>query len=238
MPISDQIAAARAAYFERPTKIDVRPEGKDSFFGADGLSFRDALDAINPLNHIPIVSDLFENLTGHEASTGSKLIGGTLLGGPIGFVASLAGVIYKNETGESVVGTAYAAITGDESVAVASAEQSEDQPERLGALESEEETEVSAEIATAVPNPDMQKLIESLDPATQAALKAASSQPPIEDAPEQSTSKPKPTAALATPASANTVLELYGASPASAHSSYRSAQLRPYLEDVTVSKVL
>ena len=117
MTISDRIAQSRIDYFTReaPTRIDVRPEPETSetaFFGKDGLTFRDVIDAINPLNHIPIVSDLFASATDHKASTASKLIGGTLLGGPIGFVASLATVIFENATGESPTQAAYAALTG------------------------------------------------------------------------------------------------------------------------------
>ena len=117
MTISDRIAQSRIDYFTRevPTRIDVRPEPETSetaFFGKDGLTFRDFIDAINPLNHIPIVSDLFASATDHKASTASKLIGGTLLGGPIGFVASLATVIFENATGESPTQAAYAALTG------------------------------------------------------------------------------------------------------------------------------
>jgi len=118
MAISDRIAQARMDYFTReaPTRIDIRPTpengGDQAFFGKDGLTFRDVIDAINPLNHIPIVSDVFASATDHKASTASKLIGGTLLGGPIGFVASLATIIFENATGESPTQAAYAALTG------------------------------------------------------------------------------------------------------------------------------
>jgi hypothetical protein len=107
----------------RETKIDIRPDRtpKDSdFFGKDGLSFRDVVDAINPLNHIPIVSDVMKAQTGHHVSTASRLVGGTLLGGPIGFVASLASIIFEEGAGASPAEAAYAAITGEETTQVAS----------------------------------------------------------------------------------------------------------------------
>ncbi len=141
MAVSDRIAQSRADYFTReaPTRIDIRPEsssGGEGFFGRDGLTFRDVLDAVNPLNHIPIVSDLFASATEHKASTASRLAGGTLLGGPIGFVASLATVIFEHATGQSPAMAAYAAATGKRSTTqIASATPSpETEPMELASL--------------------------------------------------------------------------------------------------------
>ena len=139
MTISDRIAQSRIDYFTRevPTRIDVRPEPETSetaFFGKDGLTFRDVIDAINPLNHIPIVSDLFASATDHKASTASKLIGGTLLGGPIGFVTSLATVIFENATGESPTQAAYAALTGTTAQPTQLADVTPPEPVELAAL--------------------------------------------------------------------------------------------------------
>lgn len=152
MTISDRIAQSRSDYFTRevPTRIDVRPEaesGKDrDFFGGDGLTFRDVVDAVNPLNHIPIISDLFASATGHKASTASKLVGGTLLGGPIGFAASLATVIFENSTGRSPAQAVYAAVTGEETTQVASAT-----PEKIGPVELAELSPAAAPTVAAMP---------------------------------------------------------------------------------------
>ena len=111
---------------EDVTRVDIRPDsakasgGKD-FFGPDGLSFRDVLDAINPLNHIPIVSDIFADATGHTASTASRLAGGALIGGPIGLVASLGSVIFEDATGSTPSQAVYAALTGEDTTHVAQA---------------------------------------------------------------------------------------------------------------------
>ena len=194
------MAQARQDYFTRkvPTRVDIRPDSAEGkgFFGADGATFGDVLDAINPLNHIPIVSDIFSAATGHTASAASKLVGGTLLGGPIGFIASLANVIYEDATGTSPARALYAAITGDapEATQVAASEPAAGKPETLAALVPASAPFEAAKIA----------------PLTTAAL----------------TTKDK------------AVLELYGNSTASAHASYKRAQLRPYLQDVSVSRVL
>ncbi len=67
----------------------------DDFFG----SFADMLDIINPLQHIPGISTAYRGLTGDTISSGARLAGGALFGGPIGLVASLASLIFEQETG-------------------------------------------------------------------------------------------------------------------------------------------
>lgn len=119
MPVSSHITQARLDYFnaQGATRINIRPEPSEtigqSLFGKDGLTFGDVLDAVNPLNHIPIVSDLFASVTEHTPSAASRLVGGALLGGPIGFVASLASVIFEGETGNTPAQAVYAALTSD-----------------------------------------------------------------------------------------------------------------------------
>lgn len=86
------------------------PTEKSSFWGKDGFNFRDLIDIINPLQHIPFVSSLYRNLTGDELSTGARLIGGTALGGVTGSLAGglmgLAGAVsndaLEKETGKDL----------------------------------------------------------------------------------------------------------------------------------------
>jgi hypothetical protein len=107
---------------QTPTRIDIRPDSSNDaaekgLFGADGLTVRDVVDAINPLNHIPFISNLFEEMTGHTASPAAKIAGGTLLGGPVGFLASVMGVVFEQETGKGVGEAMVAALSGDEAPA-------------------------------------------------------------------------------------------------------------------------
>lgn len=199
-----------------------QPSGKSSdFFGEDGLTFRDVLDAVNPLNHIPIVSDIFQSATGHQPSTASQLAGGTLIGGPVGFVASLATSIFEAATGNSPAKALYAALAGEETTQVAS-------------LAEEADTMAVASAASPAnpPSANVALTLASLDPETQAALQAAPS----------SKRSAKGTAPAGQPivmasASAETILDLYGNS-SSAHASYKKAQMLPYLREVSTSKVL
>jgi hypothetical protein len=71
-------------------------------FGKDGFSFRDALDIINPLHHLPVVGTLYRALTGDELAPGSRILGGTLFGGIGGFVTALANALVENETGSDI----------------------------------------------------------------------------------------------------------------------------------------
>lgn len=69
------------------------------FWGEDGLRFGDLLDAINPLQHIPIVSTVYRAFTGDEIAPGARLAGGTLFGGPLGFLSGLANTVIEGATG-------------------------------------------------------------------------------------------------------------------------------------------
>ncbi len=55
-----------------------------------GFSFKDLLDIVNPLQHIPVVGSIYRYLTGDEPAAGTRIIGDALYGGPIGFGVSVA----------------------------------------------------------------------------------------------------------------------------------------------------
>ncbi|MGD1880382.1 MAG: hypothetical protein ACFB13_23120 [Kiloniellaceae bacterium] len=78
------------------------------------FSFDDFLDIINPLQHIPLVSSLYREITGDEISPHARILGDTLFGGATGFVASLANVLYESVAGEDVGETVMAFFTGAE----------------------------------------------------------------------------------------------------------------------------
>jgi hypothetical protein len=61
-------------------------------FGDDGLSFRDVLDLVNPLHHIPVVGNVYRELTGDTLAPGIRVAGGALFGGPLGAALSVAGL--------------------------------------------------------------------------------------------------------------------------------------------------
>ncbi len=76
--------------------------------GGSGLSFGDILDAVNPLQHIPIVSGLYRAATGSHISEASQVAGDTIYGaflpgGAImGLASSVADVAVKEVTGSDI----------------------------------------------------------------------------------------------------------------------------------------
>lgn len=84
----------------------------DDFFGQGGISFKSVLDIVNPLQHIPVVSTLYREFTGdNNISSGSRLVGGALFGGGIGFLAAIANEIASETTGKDIGSNLFAAVT-------------------------------------------------------------------------------------------------------------------------------
>jgi hypothetical protein len=100
-----------------PLQITVHPQppanaSSAPFWTGNAPNFKDFLDTINPLQHIPIVASAYQSATGDVPSPGAKLAGGALFGGPIGFMASLFDSIVQSATGADTVGNIMAAIEG------------------------------------------------------------------------------------------------------------------------------
>jgi len=71
-------------------------------FGADGFTFLDFIDIINPLQHIPVVGTLYREMTGDQIDPGARIAGGTLFGGPIGAAVSLVDVAVEQSSGQDM----------------------------------------------------------------------------------------------------------------------------------------
>jgi len=144
---SERADTARAAAAERAAAGTGKPL---SMFAEEEPSFWDVLDVINPLQHIPVVNTLYQELTGDKIGVGARLAGGTLFGGPIGLIASAVGCMIEEETGKDIGGHVLAMINGDEAApppAVAQAQPSS-QPQPA----SQAETFAEAPIVT-LPEP-------------------------------------------------------------------------------------
>lgn len=67
----------------------------------DEFSFYDVLDIINPLQHIPIVSNLYQAMSGDTIGSIANVAGSTLFGGPVGgaiaFASEVADSIFGND---------------------------------------------------------------------------------------------------------------------------------------------
>ncbi len=92
------MSVAIAAAAAQAPAISPTPEKKTTEHS--GLSFGDLLDVINPLQHIPFISTIYRRMTGDTMSPAAEIAGGALYGGIIGTVASIADVIFAQETGK------------------------------------------------------------------------------------------------------------------------------------------
>jgi len=100
-----------------PTPVDgaelARPADvvSPNFLGEDGFTFGDVLDAVNPLQHLPVVGAIYRQLTGDTMAPGARLAGGTLYGGPIGLAASVANVAVESVSGGDIGDNVFAMFT-------------------------------------------------------------------------------------------------------------------------------
>ena len=90
------------------------PEGYRTLklWAGDEFSFEDLLDFVNPLQHIPVVSSIYRELTGDKIGAAAQLTVGAILGGPIGFIGSVLAVGIETETGKSAEQYALAVLDG------------------------------------------------------------------------------------------------------------------------------
>lgn len=65
--------------------------GKDKSFG-----LADIIDIVNPLQHIPVVSNLYQSATGDTIGAVAQIVGGAIFGGPIGALVSAGFVAYNS----------------------------------------------------------------------------------------------------------------------------------------------
>jgi hypothetical protein len=83
-------------------------------WGKDGLTFGSLLRSLNPLQHIPVISTIYQSVTGDSIGAVARVIGATLIGGPIGAVTSLANALFEAGTGKDVGGHVMATLFGDD----------------------------------------------------------------------------------------------------------------------------
>ncbi len=89
-------------------------------FGEDGLDLKDGFDMFNVLQHIPIVSNVYQDVSGEDISGISKLAGGYIYGGMFGLAFSALDLVIESYSGRSVSDSLmsfdYTSIFSDENV--------------------------------------------------------------------------------------------------------------------------
>jgi hypothetical protein len=68
---------------------------------SEDFSFGDALDIVNPLQHLPLVGWLYREITGDTIKPAAAIVGGALYGGPIGFAGAMLSAAFENMSGEA-----------------------------------------------------------------------------------------------------------------------------------------
>jgi|MDSW01.1.fsa_nt_gb hypothetical protein len=75
------------------------------------FGFGDLVDIVNPLQHIPVLSTLYRNVTGDEIRGSGRVLGGAIFGGPLGAGGSLMNVVVKDSTGKDIPDMALSSFT-------------------------------------------------------------------------------------------------------------------------------
>ncbi|QCO06591.1 hypothetical protein [Azospirillum argentinense] len=97
-------ATALATRALAPTTPPAKPAAAKPEAADLSLGFGDLLDAVNPLQHLPGVSQVYRHATGDEIGLPARLAGGFLFGGPIGLLGSAAMAAFEAVTGDDPLG--------------------------------------------------------------------------------------------------------------------------------------
>jgi len=112
----------RKEYVEKGIKwrlVD-NPESNKLFFGPDGkLGWKDLLDLVNPLQHIPLVNIAYRHFTGDQPSGAAELLG-ALPFGPFSTMTAIADLAVRSTTGKDIGENVIAMVTGGDQTDTAS----------------------------------------------------------------------------------------------------------------------
>ncbi len=102
----DSVPSSRApslsAFVDRKGESGPQDASASSAADTGEFGFFDLLDIVNPLQHIPVVSTLYREISGDEIGNPARIAGGLLFGGVIGLVSSVANAIVDETTGKDV----------------------------------------------------------------------------------------------------------------------------------------
>lgn len=95
--------ANTAASASAPSSASSSDSSGPPLWSHGGFSFKDLLDIVNPLQHIPVVGSVYRYLTGDEPSGGARIVGDSIYGGPIGFGVSVVSTAFlTNSKGQDL----------------------------------------------------------------------------------------------------------------------------------------
>lgn len=142
-----------------PMASDIRVRGEAEKVSAGEFGFSDFLDIVNPLQHIPIVSTIYRELTGDELGAPARILGGALFAGPLGAAAGAASAAVEAVSGKDpgAHAVAFLGLGSDEeeapATAIAAVEQAESLPVEEQQMALLEPMPAEAVIAEELPVP-------------------------------------------------------------------------------------
>src|ERR1700761_9510186 len=97
------MATAAATTLDPITVTANRPPPEHSHFCAGkSFSFHDILDAINPLQHLPVISTIYRAITHEQIGNVAEVVGDGIYGGVIGLASGVLNVAVKEITGKDI----------------------------------------------------------------------------------------------------------------------------------------
>jgi hypothetical protein len=143
--MSDVSAAAATA-------SSAAPPGRSAWHDHKGFGFRDILDIVNPLQHLPVISSIYRWLTGDRPGEAAQIAGDALYGGPIGVAFGLLGAALQDDeghdAGERVLAAVFDKGKSDTATAVAAAAPA---PAPEAKAQAQAQASAPAETASVVP---------------------------------------------------------------------------------------
>ncbi len=78
------------------------------------FSFEDLIDIVNPMQHLPVIGSVYRKVTGDEISAPSRIIGGSIFGGPVGLAMALVNALTEEISGRDLGETVIALFEDEE----------------------------------------------------------------------------------------------------------------------------
>jgi hypothetical protein len=105
--MSDIAATAAVSPQNTPT-----PSHGLSLWSHGSFGFKDLLDIVNPLQHLPVIGSIYRYLTGDEPSGGARIVGDAIYGGPIGFGVGVVSTMLTDGDGRDLGERVLASVFG------------------------------------------------------------------------------------------------------------------------------
>ena len=136
---SAAFAELRAARLEGRTPEEAK--------GGASLSFSDIVDTLNPLHHVPVLSDIYRRLTADAISPQARVAGGTLYGGPLGGIASVLSLAVTGEAQHGIGDRLVAGLFGGREAESTTAQIASAAPAPVAMAEAKPDELITASIA-------------------------------------------------------------------------------------------